>query len=136
MPRNPYPTVDVVIFDPVRGVVLVERRNEPLGWALPGGFVDYGENVERAAVREVLEETGLRVTLTGLLGVYSAPDRDPRMHTMSVVFTGVAANPEEVSGGDDARSAGFFPLDGLPELAFDHGRIVSDFAAGLGRYNP
>lgn len=130
--RNPAPTVDVVVHDPARGVLLIERLNPPHGWALPGGFVDYGESVEQAAMREALEETGLRVVLTGLLGVYSDPARDPRQHTMSVVFTAQAENPEEPRAGDDAGKARFFKLNELPEpLAFDHGRILADYVRRL-----
>lgn len=134
--RNPAPTVDIVIFDPTRGLVLVERKNPPPGWALPGGFVDYGETCEAAAVREAKEETGLEVVLTGLLGVYSDPARDPRGHTMSVVYTAQALNPHELSAGDDAGQALFFTLDALPPLAFDHGCIVQDFMSGLARLRP
>lgn len=128
--RNPTPTVDVVIgVDTPKGpgVVLIERRNPPHGWALPGGFVDYGETCEQAAVREMQEETGLDVRLTGLLGVYSDPDRDPRQHTMSVVFIGEAEDLSRMTAGDDAVRAEVFTLDRLPELAFDHGKIVADF---------
>jgi len=132
--RNPLPTVDVVIFEPRRGIVLVERKNPPAGWALPGGFVDYGETVEAAAVREAREETGLVVTLTGLLGVYSDPARDPRQHTLSVVYTAQAPGGSSPQGGDDAVRAQFFPLELLPEaLAFDHARIIADFKARLDR---
>ncbi len=127
--RNPVPTVDVVVHEAGLGVVLVERRNPPHGWALPGGFVDYGETVERAAVREAAEETGLDVELTGLLGVYSDPDRDPRMHTMSTVFTARARDATALAAGDDAVQARFFSLDALPPLAFDHARILEDFRA-------
>jgi 8-oxo-dGTP diphosphatase len=130
-PRNPFPTVDVVIYEPSKGVVLVRRRNEPLGWALPGGFVDYGEKVEAAAVREAKEETGLDVVLTDLLGVYSDPGRDPRMHTMSVVFSAMARDASSIRGGDDAGEARFFPLGSLPELVFDHEKILSDFKRTL-----
>jgi 8-oxo-dGTP diphosphatase len=130
--RNPVPTVDVIIFSANRGVVLIERANPPYGWALPGGFVDYGETVERAAVREAAEETGLTVELTGLLGVYSDPSRDTRMHTLSVVFTGRALDPRQLKAGDDADDAAFFPLDRLPnEIAFDHRQILDDFIRSL-----
>ncbi|WP_243547198.1 NUDIX domain-containing protein [Pseudodesulfovibrio tunisiensis] len=131
MYRNPVPTVDAVILmelsDGREGVVLVERANPPHGWALPGGFVDYGETCENAAVREAREETGLDVILTGLLGVYSDPARDPRHHTMSVVYSAVARNPDALCAGDDAARAVVHPLDSLPELVFDHARIVADF---------
>ncbi len=123
--RLPASTVDVVV-EVVGGVVLVERAHEPLGWALPGGFVDYDEVVADAAVREVREETGLAVTLTALLGVYSDPKRDPRKHTISTVFVGRAEGTPV--GADDARSARVFPLDALPPaLCFDHALILDDY---------
>lgn len=130
--RNPTPTVDVVILVPDAtsegdGVVLIERRNPPSGWALPGGFIDVGETCEQAAVREMKEETGLDVVLTGLLGVYSDPKRDPRQHTMSVVYTGVARDITQLQAGDDAGKAEIFPLGKWPELAFDHDSILDDF---------
>ncbi len=125
-PRNPFPTVDVIVERGEGKILLVQRRNPPLGWALPGGFIDYGESAEDAARREVTEETGVTALLTDLLGVYSAPDRDPRHHTMSVVFIGRSRDP--VSPGDDAADVGEFSLDGLPELAFDHARILRDYA--------
>jgi len=133
---NPVPTVDVVIFLPGQGVVLVERRNPPPGFALPGGFVDYGETVERAAVREAKEETGLDVVLTGLLGVYSDPARDARMHTMSVVFTAQAQDASTLRAGDDAAAVRVFPLDALPALAFDHARILADYRLTRARVSP
>ncbi len=129
--RNPTPTTDVIIYDEKKGIVLIERANPPLGYALPGGFVDLGESVEQAAVREMREETSLDVVLCGLLGVYSAPERDPRFHTMSVVFVGKAQNTNALCAGDDAKNAAFFSLDTLPPLAFDHMRIVQDFIAFL-----
>jgi 8-oxo-dGTP diphosphatase len=135
-PRNPVPTVDVVIHAAGRGIVLVERKNPPHGWALPGGFVDYGEICEAAAVREAKEETGLDVVLTALLGVYSDPARDPRGHTLSVVYTAQALDAGRLAAGDDAAKAAFFALDALPALAFDHGRILEDFKAGLARLLP
>ena len=124
-PRNPFPTVDVIVERGDGKILLVQRRNPPLGWALPGGFIDYGESAEDAARREVTEETGVTALLTDLLGVYSAPDRDPRHHTMSVVFIGRSRDP--VSPGDDASDVGEFSLDGLPELAFDHAQILRDY---------
>lgn len=126
--RNPVPTVDVVLHVPDRGVLLVERRSPPHGWALPGGFVDAGETVEQAAVREAREETGLEVALTGLLGVYSDPRRDPRQHTLSVVFMARAHDLATLKAGDDAARAEFFPREGLPRtLAFDHAVILENF---------
>ncbi len=119
-------TVDgVVVVD--GSVVLVRRRNPPFEgcWALPGGFVDYGERVEDAVMREVLEETGLVVRVVRLVGVYSDPGRDPRGHTVSVAFLCERVSGE-VDCGDDACEARFFGLGCLPVLAFDHGRIVQD----------
>ena len=129
---NPAPTTDVVIYDPERGVVVIERVNEPHGFALPGGFVDDGEQVEHAAVREMREETGLDVELLGVLGVYSRPDRDPRRHTMSVVFVGRPRDAAALKAGDDAARAAFYPLDRLPQpICFDHARILADFGRWL-----
>lgn len=126
--KNPAPTVDVVIHDPHRGVVIIKRGNEPHGYALPGGFVDEGEQVEAAAIREMKEETNLDIELQGLLGVYSAPDRDPRGHTMSTVFVGRARNPEALKAGDDAATAAWYSLEDLPEpIVFDHAKILADF---------
>lgn len=130
---NPTPTTDVVIHHPDKGIVIIKRKNEPFGYALPGGFIDDGEQAENAARREMLEETGLDVELKGLLGVYSTPDRDPRQHTLSVVFVGEAKNPDAIHEGDDAASARFYRLDELPApMAFDHARIISDFRDYLG----
>ena len=114
-------------------MVLVERKNPPSGWALPGGFVDHGDTCETAARREAKEETGLDVVLTGLVGVYSDPARDPRGHTLSVVYAAQALDPEAPAAGDDAAKALFFPLEALPPLAFDHGRILGDFMSGIAR---
>jgi 8-oxo-dGTP diphosphatase len=126
-PQTPLLSVDVVIelLDAAGKIVLIERRHPPLGWALPGGFVDVGETVEHAAVREAREETGLTVTLVALLGVYSDPTRDPRGHTVSLVYVGRARG--EPRGGDDARTARAFDPQAPPSLAFDHGGIVSDY---------
>lgn len=124
-PRNPYPTVDVVI-ETAGGIVFIERANEPRGWALPGGFIDYGERPEDAAVREVKEETGLDVELVSLLGVYGAPERDPRQHNLSIVYVGRATG--EPRGGDDAARARVFPPAAPPSpLCFDHAQILDDY---------
>lgn len=138
--RNPVPTVDVAVVVPPKGdeapgVVLVERANPPHGWALPGGFIDWGETCEAAAVRELAEETGLRVTLVDMLGVYSDPERDPRGHTMSVVYVGIA-DMSELKAGDDAASAQVFSLDDLPQLAFDHAKILADLSRRLDNVLP
>jgi len=125
--RNPVPTVDIIIQCAEEGIVLIERNNPPHGWALPGGFVDYGESVENAAQREAREETGLEVTLETLFGVYSRPDRDPRKHTLSVVFIASASEFCNLQGGDDAGKASIFPYGQWPGLVFDHGTILHDY---------
>lgn len=124
--RQPRLTVDVIVEVGKDRLVLIRRKNPPPGWALPGGFVDAGETVEQAAVRETLEETSLRVELVRQFHVYSDPARDPRGHTVSVVFIGRAQG--EPRAADDAAEARTFPVDALPqELAFDHGRILADY---------
>ncbi len=107
-------------------ILLIRRRNEPFKgkWALPGGFVEYGETVEEAVLREFEEEVGLKAKIKKLLGVYSKPDRDPRGHVISIVFLLDAEG--EAKAGDDAADARFFPLDNLPPLAFDHDKIIRD----------
>jgi 8-oxo-dGTP diphosphatase len=123
--RNPFPTVDIIIRLGER-IVLIERKNEPKGWALPGGFVDYGESLEAAAIRETVEETGLELTDLRQFGAYSDPDRDPRQHNISFVFT--AEGRGELRGGDDAARAVLFSLDELPSpLCFDHEKILADY---------
>lgn len=123
-PRNPLVTVDLIInIDD--GIVLIERNNPPHGWALPGGFVDYGETLEQAAVREAREETGLQVNLRGQFHTYSDPARDPRHHTVSTVFLATAQGTPK--GGDDARQARIFTREKLPLLVFDHKRILDDY---------
>lgn len=125
---KPRLTVDVIIELPRDRLVLIRRRNPPPGWALPGGFVDAGETVEQAARREALEETSLSVELIRQFHVYSDPARDPRGHTVSLVFIGRAEGTP--SGADDAAEARAFPRDELPEpLAFDHGQILADYLA-------
>ena len=123
--RNPFPTVDIIIRQDDQ-IVLIERRNPPLGWALPGGFVDYGESLEAAAVREAQEETGLHLEDLQQFGAYSDPARDPRQHNISVVFT--ARGTAELKAGDDAAGAAWFPLADLPSpLCFDHAQILEDY---------
>jgi len=122
--KNPLPTVDIII-ETRGGIVLIERKNSPFGWALPGGFVDYGESLEQAATREALEETGLQITLKQQLKTYSAPDRDPRHHTISTVF--IATADGSPHAGDDAAKADIFTQQNLPLLAFDHAKILADY---------
>jgi 8-oxo-dGTP diphosphatase len=125
--REPGPaaTVDVVI-ELGDGIVLIERRNPPHGWAIPGGFIDHGESAEDAARREAREETSLTVELTTLLGVYSDPARDPRGHTISTVY--VARGSGTPRADDDAAGAGVFGEHDLPApLVFDHARILADY---------
>jgi ADP-ribose pyrophosphatase YjhB (NUDIX family) len=125
--KNPIPAADVIIRVG-KSIVLIKRKNPPHGWALPGGFIDYGEAAEHAALREAKEETGLNVERLDLFGVYSAPDRDPRFHTLSIVFTGRAKGVPKAA--DDAADIGLFVQDTLPSpLAFDHATILEEFYA-------
>jgi ADP-ribose pyrophosphatase YjhB (NUDIX family) len=126
--RNPIPTVDLIIHSG-DGILMVKRRNPPEGWALPGGFVDYGESIESAAVREAKEETGLDVELTRQFHTYSDPERDPRHHTITTVFLAKAKN--KAVAGDDAEEIGVFGKDNLPDrIAFDHRDIINDYFSG------
>ncbi len=128
--RNPIPTVDAVIEKEGR-VILVERKNPPYGWALPGGFVDYGETLEEAIKREVKEETNLKIKDLKQFHSYSNPDRDPRMHTITTVFLGKAEG--NLVPGDDAKELAIFPKDKLPSnLAFDHKKILQDYFKSIG----
>ena len=124
--RNPLLTVDIIIELGGGEIVLIERKNPPHGWALPGGFVDYGECIEDAAVREAKEETSLDVTLTDQFHTYSDPARDSRHHTVSTVFIATAQGAPR--GADDAKVARPFRETDLPSpLAFDHGQILRDY---------
>ncbi|MBW1669677.1 MAG: NUDIX hydrolase [Deltaproteobacteria bacterium] len=123
--RNPFPTVDIII-EIQGGIVLIKRKNPPFGWALPGGFVDYGESLEHAALREAKEETSLDVEIVSQLGAYSDPDRDPRFHTISFVFVAKASGQPRAA--DDAAEIGVFGRASIPrDLAFDHARILEDY---------
>ncbi|MBI5189729.1 MAG: NUDIX hydrolase [Nitrospirae bacterium] len=124
-PRNPFLTVDIIIELP-EGIVLIERKNPPHGWALPGGFVDYGESLEDAAAREAKEETSLDVMLVRQFHTYSEPNRDPRFHTVSTVFIATASGLPEA--GDDAAGIGVYRRGSLPSpLCFDHADILDDY---------
>ena len=128
--RNPVPTVDIIIEiqreDAKEGIVLIKRKNPPHGWAIPGGFVDYGESLEEAATREAKEETSLNVRLKRQFHTYSDPDRDPRQHTISTVF--VAEAQGQPKAQDDAQEIGIFTRNEIDfPLAFDHSRILEDY---------
>ena len=124
-PRNPFPTVDIIIELP-DGIVLIRRKNPPPGWAIPGGFVDYGESLEEAAVREAKEETSLDVELVRQFHAYSDPKRDPRFHTVSTVFIAKADGTPKAA--DDEAEIAVFRKDSLPQpLCFDHAHILDDY---------
>jgi 8-oxo-dGTP diphosphatase len=128
-PNTPLLTVDIIIRYR-DGIVLIERKNPPFGWALPGGFVDCGESLEEAAKREAKEETSLDVTLMEQFHAYSKPDRDPRFHTATMVF--IAEGTGTLKGADDARRASVFTKQTLPSsIAFDHGEIIADYLVYL-----
>jgi len=130
-PVTPLLAADIVIElkdQPGRPIVLIQRKNPPYGWAIPGGFVDVGESVEDAARREMKEEVSLDVEITGLLGVYSRPDRDPRGHTVTIIYTGEAAGIPVAA--DDAKAVGCFTQENLPgPMAFDHAEVLADYFA-------
>jgi len=127
--RNPFPTVDIIIETTTphkSGIVLIKRKNPPFGWAIPGGFVDYGESLEQAAIREAEEETTLKVKLKRQFHTYSDPARDSRHHTIATVF--IASASGEPSGRDDAAEAAIFSKNEIPdEMAFDHRTIIEDY---------
>ena len=124
-PQKPVVTVDAII-ETAGGIVLIKRKNPPAGWAIPGGFVDYGETLEEAVCREMEEETGLNVNLSRQFHTYSDPQRDPRHHTISTIFIATASG--KPNAGDDAKEARVFTKDNLPEdIAFDHRQILDDY---------
>ncbi len=125
--KKPSLTVDGIIEKDSK-ILLIKRGNEPFKnkWALPGGFVEYGEKTEKAVVREIFEETGLKTDIKNLFGVYSDPNRDPRGHTVSVVYS-LKVIGGKLKSGDDACDAEFFDLNKLPDLGFDHKKIISDY---------
>lgn len=128
--RNPVPTVDIIIEidreDGKEGIVLIERKNPPYGWALPGGFVDYGESLEEAAIREAKEETSLDIQLKNQFHTYSDPERDPRQHTISTVYVAKAQGKPKAQ--DDAKEIGVFTEEEINfPLAFDHQKILRDY---------
>jgi 8-oxo-dGTP diphosphatase len=128
-PITPLLAADILIElidQPGRPFVLIERANPPFGWAVPGGFVDVGETVERAAIREAKEEVCLDVKLTALLGIYSNPERDPRNHTVTAVYIAEATGMPKAA--DDAKHCAVFTFDDLPDqLAFDHTQVLKDY---------
>jgi ADP-ribose pyrophosphatase YjhB (NUDIX family) len=124
--QNPIPTVDIIIKIESKGIVLIKRKNAPFGWAIPGGFVDYGESLEEAAIREAKEETNLSVKLIRQFHAYSDPQRDPRHHSISTVYIAEAKGRPEAK--DDAVEIGIFTESNLPgEIAFDHRFILQDY---------
>ena len=124
--QNPIPTVDIIIEVDSKGIVLIKRKNPPYGWAIPGGFVDYGEPLEKAAVREAKEETNLDVKLIKQFHTYSDPKRDPRHHSISTVYIAKAEGKHQAK--DDALEIGIFNKSNLPDdIAFDHRSILIDY---------
>ena len=129
--KSPKLTVDGIVLKDGK-ILLIKRKNQPFEgkWALPGGFVEYGEKTENATVREVFEETGLKTKINHLVGVYSDPNRDPRGHTVSIVYVLDICNGE-LKSGDDTCDAKFFDLKNLPDLSFDHEGIIKDVLGGI-----
>jgi ADP-ribose pyrophosphatase YjhB (NUDIX family) len=124
--RNPIPTVDIIIEIESKGIVLIKRKNPPYGWAIPGGFVDYGESLEEAALREAKEETNLDVELKRQFHTYSDPKRDQRQHSISTIY--IAKGKGIPQAKDDALETGIFNESNLPdEIAFDHRSILKDY---------
>ena len=131
-PKTPLLAVDVItrLTDHNNQILLIERKNPPHGWALPGGFVDVGERLEQAAVREAKEETGLDVQLVTLLGIYSDPQRDPRGHTVTPVY--IADAPGDPVAADDAQNVQIIDANEIAfQLAFDHALIIQDYCQFL-----
>ena len=124
--KSPKLATDGVILND-DSIILIKRKNNPFKdkWALPGGFVEYGETVEDSVIREILEETSLNTTIKDIVGIYSHPSRDPRGHVVSIVYL-LDIISGNLKGGDDATEARFFNLDDLPELSFDHDKIIND----------
>lgn len=127
--KIPSLTADIFIFDDDFNFILIKRKNDPYKdcWALPGGFVEYGESVETAAIREAKEETSIDVELKRLVNVYSKPDRDPRGHTVTVAFT-AKGNMNNMKADSDAKEIAIFSAENLDEIeiAFDHKEIIKD----------
>jgi ADP-ribose pyrophosphatase YjhB (NUDIX family) len=121
--KQPKLAVDIIIKYKNK-IVLIKRKNPPFGWALPGGFVEYNESLEKAAIREAKEETNLDVALNKQLHAYSDPKRDPRFHTISVVY--IAEGKGKLKAKDDAKHVELFDIRNLPELVFDHNQIIND----------
>jgi len=125
--KNPIPTADIIIEFEDKGIILIKRKNPPYGWAIPGGFVEYGESLEETAIREAKEETGLDVTLIKQFHTYSSPERDPRHHSITTVYIAKARGGTP-RANDDAKEIGIFTQENLPQpLAFDHAKILEDY---------
>ncbi len=129
--KNPKLTADGIVLKENK-ILLIKRKNYPFKgkWALPGGFVEYGEKVEDAVIREVYEETGLKTSINKIFGVYSDPDRDPRGHTVTIVYL-LDIKGGELKSNDDASDAKFFNVKELPELSFDHDIIIKDILRSI-----